>query len=223
MNIEEEVFKKSIFNFEKLLDYGFIKNNNTYYYSKNILNDSFKIEVIIDKNKVKIKVIDLIVKEEYISYRISEQNGKFVDDIRNTIKELLIDIKNKCCINNLFVFDQTNRIVDYIYKKYNDKPLFLFDDSSDCGVFKNLKNNKWYGIIMTIDKSKLDKNNNGKVEIINLKIDSEEIKQLLLKKGFYEAYHMNKKYWITLILDNSINDEEIKRLIDESYNNILKK
>ncbi len=223
MNIEEEVFKKSIFNFEKLLDYGFIKNNNTYYYSKNILNDSFKIEVIIDKNKVKIKVIDLIVKEEYISYRISEQNGKFVDDIRNTIKELLIDIKNKCCINNLFVFDQTNRIVDYIYKKYNDKPLFLFDDSSDCGVFKNLKNNKWYGIIMTIDKSKLAKNNNGKVEIINLKIDSEEIKQLLLKKGFYEAYHMNKKYWITLILDNSINDEEIKRLIDESYNNILKK
>ena len=31
------------------------------------------------------------------------------------------------------------------------------------------------------------------------------------------AYHMNKKHWISIILDGSMSDEEIGRLIEDSY------
>lgn len=31
------------------------------------------------------------------------------------------------------------------------------------------------------------------------------------------AYHMNKKHWISIILDGSMTDEEIGRLIGDSY------
>ena len=31
------------------------------------------------------------------------------------------------------------------------------------------------------------------------------------------AYHMNKKHWISIILDGSMTDEEIGRLIEDSY------
>ena len=222
MNIESEVFNKSKFNYDKLIKYGFKKKNNIYLYNKNILNDSFNVEVSINKETVKVKVIDLNINEEYIGYRISDLNGEFVDKIRNIIKELLEDIRDNCCLNNLFIFDQTNRIIDFVYNKYNDKPLFMFDDSPDCGVFKNMNINKWYGIIMTIDKSKLDKNESGKIEVLNVKIDTEKIKDLIKINGIYEAYHMNKKYWISIILNDTVNDELIEELICESYNNILK-
>lgn len=37
------------------------------------------------------------------------------------------------------------------------------------------------------------------------------------------AYHQNKKYWNTVILDGSIPDEDIKRMIAESYDFIVGK
>lgn len=53
---------------------------------------------------------------------------------------------------------------------------------------------------------------------INIKCDPEWI---LLWRETYEAvvpaYHMNKKYWNSLILDGSIPEKEIRRMIGESY------
>lgn len=31
------------------------------------------------------------------------------------------------------------------------------------------------------------------------------------------AYHMNKRHWVSVILDGSMDDAEIRRLIEESY------
>ena len=36
------------------------------------------------------------------------------------------------------------------------------------------------------------------------------------------GYHMNKKHWNTVILDDSIPDDEIKQMIDESYKLVYK-
>ena len=43
------------------------------------------------------------------------------------------------------------------------------------------------------------------------------VDKLLSTKGFYEAYHMNKKNWISIILDETLDDEIIKKLICDSY------
>lgn len=34
---------------------------------------------------------------------------------------------------------------------------------------------------------------------------------------FFPGYHMNKKHWFTVLLDGSVPDDEICRLLDESY------
>ena len=53
---------------------------------------------------------------------------------------------------------------------------------------------------------------------INLKCNPEEAVEL---REEYEAvqpgYHMNKKHWITVIIDRSIQSKMILRWIDESY------
>jgi predicted DNA-binding protein (MmcQ/YjbR family) len=42
-------------------------------------------------------------------------------------------------------------------------------------------------------------------------------------KGYFPAYHMNKKSWLTVLLDGSVNDDELKDLIHLSYEIIEKK
>ena len=41
----------------------------------------------------------------------------------------------------------------------------------------------------------------------------------LENKNIYPAYHMNKKNWVSIILDESLSNDEIFNLIDISYNN----
>ena len=222
MNIEENIFKKSTINYNKLINYGFKKEKNNYIYSKNILNNTFRVDITINnKNVIASKVIDLSFNEEYINIKISSQNGEFVNKVREAYKELLIDIRDKCCEINYFIYEQSNRITKYIIDNYHDKPEYLWSKFPGFGLFRNKSNNKWYAIIMNIDKSKID-NNKGEIEILNIKLTEEEVNNLLNKKGFYKAYHMNSKNWITIILDNTIEDKEIIKLLNKSYNIINK-
>ena len=51
--LEDEVFKKRKLDKNKLITYGFVKENNTYKYSKLIMDNSFRVDITIDsKGKV---------------------------------------------------------------------------------------------------------------------------------------------------------------------------
>ena len=143
--------------------------------------------------------------------------GSFVSQIKDEYLSLLKDIRDKCFESNLYFFAQTKRIVNQIDILYHDKPLFLWSKYPKYAVFKNSSSNKWYAIIMNIDKSKLMLDSSDEVEIINLKLAPDKVLNLLTKKGFYPAYHMNKKNWLSIILDDTLLDQDILDLISESY------
>jgi predicted DNA-binding protein (MmcQ/YjbR family) len=53
---------------------------------------------------------------------------------------------------------------------------------------------------------------------INLKCDPERAIELRERyHAIKPGYHMNKKHWNTVLIDNSLNDPLIKELIDHSY------
>ena len=61
-------------------------------------------------------------------------------------------------------------------------------------------------------------------ESINVKCDPEEA--ILLREKYecvQPGYHMNKKHWNTILMDGSVNDQLIKKWIDDSYNLVLEK
>lgn len=221
MNLEYNIFKKSIFNYDKLLKYGFIKEKEEYTYTKNIINNKYQINIIIKDNKVSTKIYDLVFNDEYLNFLV-DSNLSINNQIKEEYLNILNDIKLKCTESKLFIFNESNEISNYIKRKYKINPEFLWKDNN--GVFRNKTNKKWFAIIQNISKNKLDSNYPDEdIEIINLKLDEQMINNLLNEKGFYKAYHMNKKYWITIILDNSIDKEIIYSLIDLSFNNINKK
>ena len=69
MTLEEEIFKKRELDTKKLLEYGFIKNNDYLEYKKLILNNTFEIVIIVKENKINGKVIDKEFDDEYLNYR----------------------------------------------------------------------------------------------------------------------------------------------------------
>ena len=211
MTIEEELFKKTSVDFNKILKYGFKKDKDCYKYSKNIMNNRFRVDVLISK------VFDLAFNEEYTNFRVEENKGSFISQIKEEFLNLLKDIKDNCFIKKDFIYEQTNRIANAINQKYGDKPEFEWEKFQGYATFKNKESKKWYGLIMNIDNNKLDKKLNGEVEIINLKLEPSEIENLLKMDGFYPAYHMNKKSWISIILNDTISDEEILKLVKKSY------
>ena len=213
--MEEEIFKKSIILLDKCLEYGFVKEKDNYIYKKDILDNSFEIIITIHDNKVKGKIIEKDLDEEYLNFRIENQIGEFVNTIRDEFIKVLEDIKDKCTMQNEFVFDQANRISNWIKEKYGDSPEYLWDDL-DAAAIRNKNNKKWYGLIMYINKNKFSKENKM-VNIMNIKLPPEQIDELIQKEGYYRAYHMNKKYWITFTLDDTVKDDELKKLIDISY------
>lgn len=38
-----------------------------------------------------------------------------------------------------------------------------------------------------------------------------------MKEGFFPAYHMNKENWISILLDGTVSADEIKPLLELSY------
>ncbi len=223
MTIEEEIFQKTKIDFAQIEKYGFQKVNDLYQYSTNIMNDTFKITIQIDLNgKVKGEIYDLSFQEEYLNFR-RDDGGSFIGKVREEFERILNDIKNKCFMKEPFLFEQSNRIARSIQEKYGDEPQFEWDKFPGYATFRNPDNHKWYAIIMNIDKSKLNKKESGEVEIIDMKLDPNEIQKLLKQNGFYPAYHMNKKNWITILLNNTVSDSIIIDLLDKSYSYTVRK
>ena len=223
MTVEDEVFKRYNADFKKLIKYGFKKDKDRYFFNTLFKNNEFRAEItILQSGEIQSRVYEVESNEEFLLLKVKSTQGKFVGKIKEEYKQILTDIRNKCYLQTYFIFPQANRIANAIISKYGDNPNFMWEKYSGYGVFKNANNNKWYALIMNIDYSKLGKDNNRPVEIINLKLDKEKILELQKQNGFYPAWHMNKKSWITITLDEIIEDETILQLIKESHSYTVK-
>lgn len=224
MNIEKEIIKKCILDKDKLIPFGFIKDKDkdNYKYITNIMNNKFRVEIIINANNELIgKIYDIETNEEYTNFRV-ENLGSFSNSVKEEYINILKNIVSNCYISHYFSFNQTNRIVNEITKKYNVSSEFLWDKYPSYGIFRSKSSNKWFAAILNVDKSKVINNESGEIEIINVKVD-DLVNSYLKEKGIYPAYHMSKKSWITIILDDTCKDEKIMELIDISYELVNKK
>lgn len=109
-------------------------------------------------------------------------------------------------------------VIKYIKKKYKASPEYLWKRYPDYAVFRHDDNRKWFCIIMDVDADKLGLPGTDRVDIIDVKIDDLMLRDILLQQqGYLPAYHMNKGSWITILLDGSVNLQEVCNMIDASF------
>ena len=178
----------------------------------------FRSEIILDTNfKCTGKLYDLNTLEEYTNFRIKSITNGFTQQVKSKYIEILKDICLHCCEKQEYLFDQANRIGKWITSVYHIQPEFLWEKYPTYGVYRNLENQKWLALIGNVNKKVFDKTCDQLIEFINIKLPKEKVKFLQTMDGFYSAYHMNKVYWITIVLDNSLTDETIGQWITESF------
>ena len=106
-------------------------------------------------------------------------------------------------------------LFDWCRRKYGTEPDYPWNDWN--AVLRHTDNNKWYGVVLEVDRRKLGLADEGIVDILNVKCDPVMIGSLRMQNGFYPAYHMNKDKWISIMLDRPESDETIKGLLALSY------
>ena len=181
------------------------------------MDATFRVDITIDsKGKIIGRVYDLDGDYEYTNFRLENVKGDFVNRVKDEYLKVLDDIANNCYTLEYFIYKQSNEVSNLIKEKYNVLPEFLWESNPNYGIFRNKSSNKWFAIIMNIDRSKLNSNESGEVEVLNVKLD-DLVNTYLKKEGIYPAYHMSKKSWVSITLDNTLSYKEIMNLIDISF------
>ena len=199
---------------EQLKGFGFKEEAEKLIYRKEILDSSFLIEIVFVNSQLTIEVYDIEFDEIYSLFSVDSAIGETVQNIREHIEKLLSSI--------LGLADESGKIsseiINYCNNKYGGNHVNPFKKHPDILAFVNEKN-KWYALMSNVEYNKLNKTSNiiTKVKILNVKYPTDNISDIIDNQNIFPAYHMNKKHWISIVLDKNIKLETIKELIDMSY------
>jgi len=202
---------------DALEPYGFQKDGNAWKYHTMIMDGEFALTVTVTADgTLDTAAVETATGEEYVLYKTNAQ-GAFLGDVRTQVKEVLEKIISSCYMPSVFKYRQTDMMIEYVRKSFGDEPEFLWKSYPDAAVWRRKDNEKWYGVIMTVARGKVDGTDSGEMaEIVDLMMESSEKEEILGTEGYYPGWHMNKNSWFTIILDGTLSDEELKSRIDRS-------
>ncbi len=221
--IIEKIFRHRTVVFERLADYGFVTQDKKHIYTKNICDDQMQIVVTVDEHGgIDAKVYDMQDNDVYMLFLAEDAAGSFVGSVREDYEKVLTDICEKCFIKDVFKSSQAKLVIKYVREVYGTELEYLWNKFPDNAIWRRSDNQKWFGVLLTVSKRKLGFDQDGMIEVIDLRTDPEKIDGLVDNVKYLRGYHMNKKHWISICLDGSVDLEEIFGRIDLSYKLALK-
>ena len=122
----------------------------------------------------------------------------------------------KCSSVKVKMLNREN-IGKYISEKYGIDAEYPWMQYPTNAVYRHTSNKKWFAVVMTLPKLKLGLKTEERVDVVNFKCDPIMVGSLHNDEGIFPGYHMNKNYWITVLLDGTVDDEKIKMLLDISF------
>ena len=214
--------KNKKLNREKILNSGFEVDGGNFIRRQKFLDD-FTLTIIIDKSgSVTTKIVDAD-SEPYTLHLVEGASGEFVGTVKAEYKRVLNEIVEQCFDDETFKSAQTLKLIEYIRKKFSDEPEFLWEKYPNFAIFRRKDNRKWYALIANIPKKYLKLGDAEEIEILNLRVEPEELNRIFDGEKYFRGWHMNKKSWLTLRLDETLTFEEISARLEKSYQLAAKK
>ncbi|MCI8637894.1 MAG: MmcQ protein [Coprococcus sp.] len=110
------------------------------------------------------------------------------------------------------------KLFDHIKKKYKTSPEYPWKKYDSNAVFRHADNNKWFALVMDVQRNKLGLSGTEYVTVVNLKVDDMFFRDMILREeGIMPAYHMNKFHWVSVMLDGTVPEEKVYDLLEMSY------
>ena len=198
---------------KRAIAYGFSRTEAGLELKKELPGGGLYAVFVIAGKSFEVNVFDADTDEEYLPFNVLDNITGFVTGIREQVEDLVQEIKEKCLLNS----NMKLRLMEYCERKFGTEPEAPWEDSPDAYTFKTAKRNKWYALFMTIPYKSLGLVAKGALDVVNIKLPPEKVLDLIDRVHFYPAYHMNKKHWITIVLDKEVDEPLVQQLLDESY------
>ena len=209
-------FANKRFNVAKTLRAGFHRDGKLFVRRDEIVND-FTAEIIIDAGgSVTTKIFDAD-GELYTLHLVEGASGSFVGSVKAAHEKLLTEVAANCFDEQIYSSAQALKVVAHIRENFSDAPEFLWDKFPNFAVFRRADNRKWYAVIMVVPRNKLQLTGTDELEILNLRALPDELDALVDSEKYFRGWHMNKRHWLTLTLDDALADEEIFSRLEQSY------
>ena len=189
---------------------GFLPRDGGWFLQKDAKNSDFSITYRVEGNSCRVDVIDADSGWEYDLFNVPSSGGVVVSALREEVEAFLAHIGAVC----FGVMPHRAEVLRYCKETYGTEADYPFRDSTAQALRK--PSGKWYGLLMTVPAEKLDPRKKGDVQVVNLKATPERIANPDFQFVF-PAWHMNRKYWISVLLDSAIPQELLHTLLDESY------
>ena len=204
---------------KRAIAYGFSRTEAGFEMKKEFLDVGLYAIFVISGKRFEVNVFDAYTDEEYLPFNVADNITGFVTGIREQVEALVQEIKEKCLLNS----NMKLRLMEYCERKFGTEPEAPWEDSPDAYTFKTAKRNKWYALFMTIPYKSLGLVAKGTLDVVNIKLPPEKVLDLIDRVHFYPAYHMNKKHWITIVLDKEVDEPLVQQILEESYGLVEKK
>ncbi|KHD44349.1 MmcQ/YjbR family DNA-binding protein [Streptococcus hongkongensis] len=214
-----KMFANQVVDINLLADFGFHKKpDNSYTYETRIMDEAFQITITVDADKgIETAIIDLDLNEPYHAIYAKSRSG-YVSEVRQAYTEVLEDFTGRCCQEHPFLSAQMNRMAVKIADSFADSWDKPFEKAQDYSSYRVA--GKWYALVYPakgrqfegIADDKKDKD----FEAVNLKVNPKDMAELLALEGVYPAYHMSKKSWVSVLLDDGLSDQVLWTLLSKS-------
>lgn len=198
---------------KRAIAYGFSRTEAGLELKKELPGVGLYAVFVIAGKSFEVNVFDADTDEEYLPFNVLDNITGFVTGIREQVDDLVQEIKEKCLLNS----NMKLRLMEYCERKFGTEPEAPWEDSPDAYTFKTAKRNKWYALFMTIPYKSLGLVAKETLDVVNIKLPPEKVLDLIDRVHFYPAYHMNKKHWITIVLDKEVDEPLVQQLLVESY------
>jgi len=201
---------------DELKKFGFHKTAEGWQYEKNICDDQLSLTLTYKEGKLFSEVKDNF-GEEYVLHLVENSAGGYVGAVRSEYEEILSAFEENCCEENIFRAALTKNLISYVRDKYGDELEFLWEKYPNAAIWRRKDTKKWYGLVMEISERKLGLDSDKDVEILDLRGKVDELQNLIDGVKYFAGYHMNKKSWLTIRLEGSVDFDEICTRLDASY------
>lgn len=210
------IFRNKKVSTAKLAAYGFKEKDGAFIKDLPFTDGEMSLRVECGADGIRrADVYDLATGDIYSLHLVGAE-GEFVGRVRREYEEKLEAVARNCFDDAAFRYPQTADALNHAKVSYGDEPEFLWDNSPDCAILRRKDSGKWYAVIMTVRGDKFGHDPQCD-EIIDLRADPGDIDRITDGINYFRGYHMNKKHWLTIVLDGSVDAREIYARMDRSY------
>lgn len=218
-SILEAAFADRKPDFARLERFGFLEEGGARLYTERIAGGELELRVsVLADGTVRTEAVDALTGEPYILHLVPGAQGSFVGAVRADYERVLRRIAAECFERKVFKSPVSRRVISYVRGQYGRELEYLWERKfPGNAVWRRADNGKWFGALLTVSRRKFGIDSDEKTEVIDVRANPESLPALINGITHFPGYHMNKKHWLTVLLDGSVSAEDIFLLIDKSY------